>query len=112
MKFSDKILSIKIGFLLFCLIFIASAQANDTIINEEEGMFNCSGGAQAFILSKNCRKLTLKRVSLGSSIAYEGQCLDNNNKDHVFSCQSYTFTYKNRVIKKEDFWTKSNKKKN
>lgn len=87
------------------------ALANDTIINESEGMFNCSGGAQTYILSTNCKKLTLKRIVIGSTFAYEGQCLDNNNKDHVFSCQSYSFTYKNRVIQKEDFWTKSKKNK-
>ncbi|HMQ10309.1 MAG TPA: hypothetical protein PKC21_07105 [Oligoflexia bacterium] len=88
-----------------------TAKANETIINESEGMFYCSGGAQTYILSTNCKKLTLKRIIVGSAMAYEGQCLDNNNKDHVFACQSYAFTYKNRVIQKEDFWTKSKKNK-
>jgi len=94
-----KILSI--GTVLISTAALAQNKPyNEKLMTDQKGFFTCSGGGNsAPLFNRDCVKLTLSRVS-GGSTKYEGTCLDSNATTFYVACDSFTFEYSSMSINK------------
>lgn len=73
---------------------LAQKPHTQRLLTNEKGFVICSGGGtSAPLFNRECKKLTISRVSMQGAIKYEGTCVDSNETTFLLTCDAFNFEY-------------------
>jgi len=89
----------KIFTLLFLLSFKAAFALErdkpivENLLTKDRGFVTCTGGTSAPLFNRECKEITISRISGQGSIKYEGKCVDSNEKTYFIACDAFVLEY-------------------
>ncbi|MFH1018570.1 MAG: hypothetical protein V1798_10390 [Pseudomonadota bacterium] len=91
----------KIGIVIAAALWALAgpAQALETEeIGKGKGIVTCTGGSQNALFNRECKQVTINRVSTTGGLKYEITCVDSGHTTFVLGCDAFAWEQKTIVF--------------